>query len=268
MKIFYFTGTGNSLSIANKLNQNLNNTADLIPMENRIQEKDETIKEEIIGFCFPLYYYGLPKLVHKFIRKMNFKNTKYIFAIITSEDSNGFALTQLKSIFTRKNLEFNVGFYLKMPKNFTIENKFQNAYVQNKILNKADQKLIKYSKIIGMKRNKFSIENGIKLKLLKAIKKYKKAIKRTHNFDSDFTINEVCNRCATCEKNCPFNNIHILLDGPSWKGKCQRCLRCINICPGNAILYKETQFMQYINPEITVHDFEITNSGYIEVNFK
>ena len=49
MKIFYFTGTGNSLAVAKRL------SGELASIPQVMKERDFVFKDEAIGIIFPLY---------------------------------------------------------------------------------------------------------------------------------------------------------------------------------------------------------------------
>lgn len=74
--IYYYTSTGNSLFAASSIGKNID--ARVLPMH-------ETVcRDNIIGFVYPVYFWGLPRSVETFIKELNIANPKaYIFAIAT-----------------------------------------------------------------------------------------------------------------------------------------------------------------------------------------
>ena len=77
--VFYFSGTGNSLKVAKTLAEKLGNCK-IVSMARL--EKNALDKEyDSIGFVYPTYCWGLPKIVRKFIENMNFLNinTTYFY---------------------------------------------------------------------------------------------------------------------------------------------------------------------------------------------
>ncbi|MHA2473730.1 MAG: EFR1 family ferrodoxin, partial [Promethearchaeota archaeon] len=81
--IYYFTGTGNSLTIAKSLEEHIEN-CELIPIAKLWQVKNIKSTSEKIGFVFPLYYSGLPKIVFDFISKIDLGKSDYFFSVVTS----------------------------------------------------------------------------------------------------------------------------------------------------------------------------------------
>ncbi|SIR09457.1 hypothetical protein SAMN05920897_1385 [Alkalispirochaeta americana] len=73
-KIFYFSGTGNSYLVAKKLGMKIEN-CELIKITYEI--KREIYEDDIIGIVFPVYYFGLPKIVENFLINFDFKSSGY-----------------------------------------------------------------------------------------------------------------------------------------------------------------------------------------------
>jgi flavodoxin len=66
--IFYFSGTGNSKHIADRL---ANCTGErLVFMSESVLEEEEVYEigeEESVGLIFPVYWYSIPTIVERFI---------------------------------------------------------------------------------------------------------------------------------------------------------------------------------------------------------
>lgn len=80
--IYYFTGTGNSLAAAKAITASLEHCI-LKSIAKAMQEKDFKVSTPKVGFIFPLYYVGIPKIVQKFIKQADLSETKYIFIGVT-----------------------------------------------------------------------------------------------------------------------------------------------------------------------------------------
>lgn len=59
--------------------------------------------------------------------------------------------------------------------------------------------------------------------------------KKLNHFAEDFKINDSCNGCGWCAKNCPVGTIKIVYGKPVFSDTCVSCMRCIYGCPKNAI---------------------------------
>ena len=118
--IYYFTGTGNSLKAAKDLCENLDD-CQLVPIAKSWEMEDLISSSEKIGFFFPLYYSGLPRIVHDFVDNLDVMKSNYYFAGVTSaEDLNVYPLQQLEKILRAKEKRLNAGLLINMPNNFII----------------------------------------------------------------------------------------------------------------------------------------------------
>ncbi|GAG82897.1 unnamed protein product, partial [marine sediment metagenome] len=96
--IYYFTGTGNSLKAARDLCEKLKG-CELIPIAKVWEMEDLVSTSKKVGFFFPLYYSGLPKIVLDFVKELEVYKSNYFFACVTSaEDLNEYPLQQIEKI--------------------------------------------------------------------------------------------------------------------------------------------------------------------------
>ena len=253
--IYYFSGTGNSLKVAQDLVEKLEDT-ELRPIAKIWKEKNLESTSENTGFIFPLYYSGLPKIVHDFIDKLDIGRTKYFFSVVTSAgDINEQPLQQLDKLLKKKSKKLNAGFYVSMPNNYIIGFDIHSKEHQKEFFkNSANQISIILEKVNKQEDN---LSQEFFQKDVTRSAKFNKNFRDSVNeSDKAFHVNENCNNCGICEKICPVNNI-ILINGiPEWQHKCQQCLACINFCPEKAIQYgNQTQKTQrYHHPEISITD--------------
>jgi len=253
--IYFFSGTGNSLKIAKDLAEKLGNS-ELIPIAKVWQMENLKSKSEIVGFIFPLYYSGLPKIVYDFINKLNLSKSNYFFTVVTSTgDINEQTLQQLNKILKKKSKKLNAGFYINMPNNYIIGFDIHSEERQKEFFETAIKEVKIISKIVNNRENNLT-QDIFKKDVTRSAKVNKSFRDSVYESDKSFYADENCNSCGICEKVCPVNNI-ILINGiPEWQHKCQQCLACINFCPEKAIQFgKETlKTQRYHHPEIKLQD--------------
>jgi len=78
--IYYFTATGNSLQIARQLALKLENTS-IESMTTQPPSHPIGGQNQAIGFIFPVYYIGLPRIVKRFVQNLQIHPKTYCFAI-------------------------------------------------------------------------------------------------------------------------------------------------------------------------------------------
>lgn len=85
--IYYFSATGNSLEITRKIAKELRD-CEIKSMAAQIPSEPVGGPGESIGFIFPVFYNGLPRLVKQFVEKLDILPGTYCFAMINSGGSN------------------------------------------------------------------------------------------------------------------------------------------------------------------------------------
>ena len=120
--IFYFSGTGNTLWAMRKIAQITGEECFSIPTEINKECKYTILKDERIGFVFPVHGWRPPKIVREFIKKMtiNSNNLKshYCYALCTAGDDVGMTMEYLNKDLAEKGLYTHSTFSLKMPESY------------------------------------------------------------------------------------------------------------------------------------------------------
>ncbi|MCL2602987.1 MAG: EFR1 family ferrodoxin [Defluviitaleaceae bacterium] len=232
MTIFYFTGTGNSLFAAKRIADAAG--ARLVSIPQVIRTK-ETYTDDCIGFVYPQYANGLPKMVRAFIEGNTFK-ADYFFAVDLWSFIHINALGEIAGL-----VPLDYSAYLKTPNNFIYL--FGAPKDPAKPLAKTKKRLeIIIKDIIGQKRNR--------------IKPRKTPGNATKYFGkSGFSVTSACTQCGICAKVCPAGNIRLDSTG-RFGTECELCYGCVNACPPHAIFSKKAELnrRQYKNPLITVNE--------------
>ena len=116
-KLYYHTGTGNSLKIARDIGSRLGDH-ELISISGLMRAKRKTVVEgDIIGFIFPVYFARPPVFLQEFIESADFGDTAYVFAVANGGGLFGRALEILEKIFMEKGVSIDSGFVIGMPGN-------------------------------------------------------------------------------------------------------------------------------------------------------
>lgn len=249
--IYYFTGTGNSLAAAKTIAARFEHCS-LKSIAKAMQEKDFKVSTPKVGFIFPLYYVGIPKIVQEFIQQIELARTEYIFTVITKGwPVVGGAISQMKHLLKKKEKKLNAGMYIRLPMNDITMVTVATPEVQKKLLTKAPQRIASITRVIQSSKKHFDIEP---LGFLWPFRNLP-FIQRVNGDDRYFTADSKCNGCGVCGKICPVNNIVMLDNKPKWSGRCQQCLACYHFCSQKAITFnKRGNGAQYHNPDIKLVD--------------
>ena len=147
--IYYFSGTGNSLKIAKDLAEKLDD-CELVPIA-KVWQKDRIVAtSEKVGFIFPLYYWGLPRIVYNFIEKIDLDKANYIFAVVTRDgDMDGVPLIQIQKILTEKSKTFSSGFFVPMPNNNIVDDVLNSKEVENEKFKEVKDQVKNIAEFIG-----------------------------------------------------------------------------------------------------------------------
>ncbi len=245
--IFYFTATGNSKYIAERIANNIEdkiyNLAECIKTDNISFELNTG---EAVGFIVPVYYYGIPMIVTEFLQKLKITSNEdyYSYAVLNCGGTTGNAekfINQEKAVKATYGI-VTVDNYVPMYKNIGEENIKEQ-------LDKADNTINSIIEHINNKdEGTFNPVQGPFSRLGTAMlyPMYEKGRKT-----KKFTVNEKCIGCGLCEKICPRSVIKIEEGKPVWsKPQCELCLGCLHRCPFAAINYgkKSEKNGRYINP--------------------
>lgn len=251
--LFLFSGTGNSLNVALRIQENIRN-CEILSIPKVIKEKNYNYVAAKIGLIFPVHFQNAPFIVRELLKNIKITGNPYLFAIATNGGETGKTFRNLNKLLDNQNRTFHSEFSIVFPSNsIVMENR---SSTPEKI-----DRLIKYSEV--------RIDDIIELISNKKIEKhtYKRSsfkdrfgcwmgaffLYRIFN-DSGFKVdNKKCIRCGTCVSVCPLNNIEIIEDNVTYKQNCECCLACIHWCPRIAIEHFKTRSIpRYHHPHIKV----------------
>ena len=116
--IFYFSGTGNSAWVARQIAKA--QQEELLAIAEEINKnKEYALKDgEKVGFVFPVYAWGPPGIVLRFIRQLKMKNPEYLFFVCTCGDDTGRTAQVFSSAIRRKGWHCVAGYSVTMPNTY------------------------------------------------------------------------------------------------------------------------------------------------------
>lgn len=273
--IFYFSGTGNTRWAAERLSEVTDEQLVYIPDVIKGSCAFNIRRNERIGFVFPVHGWRPPKLVRKFISKLDIlwghdegnEQQPYVYAVCTAGDSIGKTIEFLAKDLQTTGLQLNAAFSLIMPESY-VGLPFMDVDPKEKEERKkakAHEDLMRFEQMIVNREPTVNLTTD---------KNGEEAAPDLHRgpipwffsgpvgsffvkklvTDKRFHVEEDrCIRCGKCAEVCP---VHDIEGGkgmmPKWKhnGKgnlsneepCLTCFTCYHHCPTHAIEFgKQTQ---------------------------
>lgn len=233
MALIYFSGTGNTKLIANRIAENLK--IQIINIENNYNFEKLFSEIETLIIMYPVYYSTPPIIIREFLNKYreNLEN-KNIMSLVTQMCFSGDGAYVIRD-YLPKSANLIYSRHIDMPSNISnlpILPFFENFLINFKIhhaLKKSDKISIEIKN--GNLKTQGNTNFGNKMGLSQRIGGLEKESEKRNNL----WIDDTCIACGLCVKNCPVNNLFIEKKIAHSKGSCIFCTRCENICPKKSI---------------------------------
>ncbi|MCH5156873.1 MAG: EFR1 family ferrodoxin [Clostridiales bacterium] len=235
--ILYFSSTGNSLYIAQKIQRKLGGKIIYIPT----YQGDGSEFEKIIVVT-PIYSYGMPRHVFDLLPKLN--RITEMTIVQNYGGMVGGADYYVYSYALQHGLNIKSVYALKMPENYTLDFTVPKFYLKS-VLKSADKRIDSVIEQIS------GGEPSIPRKKRTKEAKYLKNKDNWHIIGERFSVNEKCVKCGKCVNVCPSNNIAMVDGRIEFSNRCVACLGCYHRCPNKAIVYLNRKKKdRYINPYV------------------
>ena len=252
MKILYFTGTGNCLSVAKRFD------AELLSIPQMIKNNCYEISDEVIGIIYPVYANIVPNIVERYLKKCKI-NADYVFVIATYGNMSGGTLHKMRKILESNGNKADYYERLLMVDNYLplFDIKDQIAKLSQKDIETNLTRIVNEvnTRTIKPERSTFAE------KLLSFIIGYfeKNCVNTTPKM---FEITDDCIGCGICSQVCPVGNvIQKDKEKPTFNDNCESCLSCTHNCPKGAIQLKlQKSKERFRNSDISVEEIIKSNN--------
>ncbi|MBN1602163.1 MAG: EFR1 family ferrodoxin [Chitinispirillaceae bacterium] len=262
--IYYFSGTGNSRFVAERLKDRITGAIIKPIVENARKSTIENAQKSTIdnatksiGFTFPCHFGDMPYIVKDFIGQLEIPADTYIFAVVTRGGGKGDTLLNLQEVLSKKGCRLHYGVSMRMQMTylpaFYYNMMFLHGRSGSRNTQKVNDKIERISLYVKEKREFIEWRNPIEAKFEKVLNH------RLLNFDlrgldSEFSAGENCSGCGICADICPVKSSTLSDGKPVWQHNCTHFMGRINYCSREAIEYggRTAGKRRYHHPQVTV----------------
>ncbi|MBS7527039.1 EFR1 family ferrodoxin [Fusibacter paucivorans] len=241
ISIYYFSGTGNTLLMANAIKQAFEQRDYRVTLKDMMRSKAiEATEAGYLGIVVPVAVQSTFPIVWDFIEQLPPGKGRKVFFADTMESFSGGIVGPMKKALTAKDYmciaahEFKMATSMQTTPKKVDEGERKNA----KALEEADDfvQAIVTEKAVWRRVPIFS-------DAMRAISKGRGIWTKTSERIQAETA--LCVQCGLCQKHCPVNAITMTADSVKIQHeKCIACVRCVNYCPQNAFTLGGKHVMQ------------------------
>ncbi len=240
--LYVFSATGNSLSTARILSEELN--ASCVPVVAAKERAEIAESSDSVGFVFPVYYGNFPYPVRELIMKMHFRPNTYIFTVATYRGHAGDVAKRMDHLLKTHGQSLSLSLGIPMPGNSFI-NKPETDQAYLSMQRENIKKIL--PPILAKETRSYASNEALK----------ETPIDTANNFRG-ITTEDTCIGCGRCARVCPMNNISIENGKAVIGDNCATCLACFHWCPVEAIYMSKQENIarrsKYHHPDITFDD--------------
>ncbi len=237
--IYYFSGTGNSKWVAGQLAERLGDKVLFIPEMLKTSDPEALRKScegaGQIGLVFPIYAWGVPPIVMDFARILQRldgagtpADAPFRFAVATCGEDAGKALRRLSLVFP-----WNSAYSVVMPNNCVVLMDVDTPEKAADYVEAARERVPQIADHIKARQSEYDVHEGPRAGLRSSV--VNPLFTKHMLTPKGFSVEDSCNGCGLCERNCPTGCIKLENGRPVWNGNCLMCMSCICRCPQKAI---------------------------------
>ncbi|MEA4964717.1 MAG: EFR1 family ferrodoxin [Oscillospiraceae bacterium] len=253
--IFYFSATGNSKHVAERLLDATGGELVSIPECLAAGRFSFSVPEgEAVGVVVPTFFWGLPSIAEEFLHQLELTapTGTYLYCVATCGATPGACGVYVDKLLRAKGFSLSALFSVKMPDTWT---PIFNLSDKDKVAKKNNAAETQIGKTVSrvQQRDVGNFMHGKAPHFISnafAHPAYEGARRTAH-----FTVSAECIGCGLCAKKCPAQAIEMRDGRPNWvKEQCALCLGCLHRCPKFAIQYGNRTKVhgQYQNPHTKV----------------
>ena len=233
--VLYFTGTGNSRHIAERIAHALNDT--LISLNDRIKSGDITplaVNGRLV-LVMPTYAWRIPRIVRDHLLRTELRGARETWFVMDCGSEIGNAAKYNRALCREKGprlhghgADRHAGEFHRHVQRTNRRGGAPDRRQSRAVHRPRDRRDPRRTHVFAAAQKLYdriassAVNPVFYLLFVKA---------------NPFTASDVCIGCGKCEKLCPLNNITLQNARPVWGSNCTQCMACICYCPTRAIEY-------------------------------
>ncbi len=233
--IIYFTGTGNSRFLANRLAELLGDAPVDATAYIKKGEHPSFTSEQPYVFVAPTYAWRLPRVFEAWLRGCSFADSRTAYYVLNCGSDIGAADAYIRPLSAQLGLAHMGTARVVMPENYIALFRAPDGEETRALLKKACDQAGALAGAIRAGQPFDPVKPGLLGQLSSG------PVNRLfYSFvisAKKFTVSDSCIGCGKCAANCMLNNIALKEGKPVWGSSCTHCMACICGCPTEAIEY-------------------------------
>ncbi|MCQ4950394.1 EFR1 family ferrodoxin [Bittarella massiliensis (ex Durand et al. 2017)] len=233
--ILYFSGTGNSEYVAQKLGRAIDDEVLNLFEAIRSDDFSELRSQRPWVVVAPTYAWRIPRLLQRWLERTRLAGSADLYFAMTCGGSIGNAGQYLAELCAQKGMNYRGCMEIAMPENYLALFTTPTREEALRAIEKADRviesaaRLLKGGEDLPASEVSFGdrVNSGLVNRLFYPL--FVRAKK--------FYATDDCISCGRCVDVCPLGNVRLAGGKPVWWDRCTHCMACICRCPKEAIEY-------------------------------
>ena len=233
--VLYFTGTGNSRHIAERIAHALNDT--LISLNDRIKSGDITpiaVNGRLV-LVMPTYAWRIPRIVRDHLLRTELRGARETWFVMDCGSEIGNAAKYNQQLAAQKHLRYMGTAQIIMPENYIAMFNAPQAEEARSIVEQAEPALQKALAQVRAGQKFSPLRDTLYDRFMSG--PVNPVFYRFFVKADAFRATDACIGCGKCVELCPLNNIRLENGKPVWGKHCTHCMACICDCPKEAVEY-------------------------------
>lgn len=237
--LFLFSGTGNTERMCSLFREKLEKKGYKVWLRKMEYLQDSSVVVpwddlDMVGICYPIYGFGTPILIKKWIKSIPLSKGTPLFFLKTAADyievNQAASFHQIR-ILHKKGYNVFYDRILVMPSNWFLQ--YPPAF-SRQLLDVLPDKLDHALEEITQNKIRLYHPGALNIIGTSMVSFFESSL-GSRMFGLGLKTSKNCSQCGICEKKCPRGNIRIVKGGIRTGFRCQWCMRCIYSCPEMAI---------------------------------